>query len=110
MPSGPDRASVPAPAERRLDAVVAGRVQGVGYRYFVVDRARALGLSGWVANLPGGSVRTVAEGPEEALRRLLADLWDGPPAAWVESVSEAWSRPTGEFGGFHVVALGHRGD
>ncbi len=61
-----------------LDAVVRGWVQGVGFRYFVLDRATALGLVGWVANEPDGSVRCVAEGPRTDLETLLAALTEGP--------------------------------
>ncbi len=95
---------------RRLDAVVSGRVQGVGFRYFVVDRARRLRLSGWVANLSDGSVRCVAEGDEAALHELIGALWHGPAGAHVASVSDAWSAGTGEFEGFGVRSGGHAGD
>jgi len=95
---------------RRLDAVVSGRVQGVGFRYFVVERARRLRVAGWVANQSDGSVRCVAEGDEAVLLQLLRALWDGPQAAHVDAVSEAWSVATGEFGGFEVRSAGHRGD
>ena len=95
---------------RRLDAVVSGRVQGVGFRYFVIERARRLDVSGWVANLPDGSVRCVAEGDEPVLRQLLGALWNGPGGARVEAVSEAWGPATGEFRGFEVRFGAHRGD
>lgn len=99
----------PAP-ERRLEAVVVGVVQGVGFRYWVLDRARAMGLTGWVANEPDGSVRCVAEGSEESLGRLLLELHEGPRAARVDSVAELWSAATGEFATFGIRSLGHRGD
>ncbi len=95
---------------RRLDAVVSGRVQGVGFRYFVVERARRLAVSGWVANLPDGSVRCVAEGREQVLRELLGGLWNGPGGAHVSSVSDRWGPATGEFRGFEVRFGAHRGD
>ncbi len=94
----------------RLDATVHGRVQGVGFRMFVVDRARDLGLVGWVANEASGRVRCVAEGPTDALRRLLAELRQGPPAAVVERVDDAWPAPTGEYGRFEVRSGWHGGD
>lgn len=108
----PEAAPPPAPidAPLRLDAVVLGRVQGVGFRYFVVDRARALGLAGWVANRPDGAVRCVAEGPEPDLRELLGALWNGPPGARVSSVVDAWSPGTGALDGFTVRPGGHPGD
>lgn len=115
MPQPPDTEPVGAqidPADRpaRLEAVVRGRVQGVGYRYFVLDEAFRLALRGWVANEFDGSVRCVAEGPRPALERLLASLRAGPPMARVESVAVTWSAATGEFDDFGIRAGGHRGD
>ena len=65
---------------------ISGRVQGVGYRAFVVDTARAEGLGGWVRNLPDGCVEAHVEGDAEALTRLEWRLRQGPPRAWVEDV------------------------
>lgn len=95
---------------RRLDATVVGRVQGVGFRYWVLERARALRLAGWVANQPDGSVRCVAEGPDHGLQRLLRSLEEGPAMSRVDSVAELWSPATGEFDGFRIRSLGHGGD
>ena len=68
----------------RLEAVVRGRVQGVGFRYYVVREARRLGLGGWVANDRDGSVRAVAEGSGPELDRIEHLLRTGPPGAIVE--------------------------
>ena len=97
-------------AAERLEAVVHGRVQGVGFRFFVVRHADRLGLTGWVANEPSGRVRCVAEGPCDALESLLADLRDGPPGAWVERVDATWSTATGAFADFDVRSGWHAGD
>ena len=70
----------------RLEATVRGRVQGVGFRYFVVRRALDLGVVGWVANEPDGSVQVVAEGSTAALDSLEAGLRVGPMGAVVEAV------------------------
>jgi acylphosphatase len=94
----------------RLDAVVHGRVQGVGFRIFVVRTARRLGLVGWVANEQSGRVRSVAEGSREALEAMLGELLDGPPGAWVERVDASWSAPTGTFSDFDVRSGWHGGD
>jgi acylphosphatase len=94
----------------RLEAVVHGRVQGVGFRMFVVDVARGRGLAGWVANEAPGRVRCVAEGSREDLHELLADLHRGPAGARVERVEAAWPPPTGEFGRFEVRSGWHPGD
>ncbi|HEY7728417.1 MAG TPA: acylphosphatase [Candidatus Eisenbacteria bacterium] len=82
-------------SEERFTAHVRGRVQGVGFRSFVVVRARALGLAGSVRNLPNGGVWVEAEGPRERLDRLLVDLRQGPPAARVTGVEVAWREPVG---------------
>jgi len=95
---------------RRLEMTVTGRVQGVGFRIFVVDRARALGLTGWVANEGHRSVRVIAEGSEEALSRLRVAVGDGPPAASVDNVAEAWGAATGDFEAFAILSGGHSGD
>jgi acylphosphatase len=95
---------------RRLDAVVRGRVQGVGYRFFVVRAAMDLGLVGWVANLPDGAVRCVAEGEAAALESLAERLRRGPAAALVDEVLTAWPPPTGEFSDFSLRPGSHGGD
>jgi acylphosphatase len=94
----------------RLDATVNGRVQGVGFRYFALREGMDLGLDGWVANAADGSVRCVAEGPRPALAILLERLREGPAAAIVERVSEAWMPATGTLGPFSVRSGDHRGD
>ena len=94
----------------RLEATVHGRVQGVGFRFFVRREARRLGLTGWVANEHDGTVRTVAEGPEGAIDALETALRNGPPGAWVERVSVVRMPGAGRFDGFVVRPAGHRGD
>jgi acylphosphatase len=66
--------------------LVIGRVQGVGFRWFVQRRADALGLQGWVRNLPDGRVEVVAEGTEAAMAALDAALRAGPRLASVQRV------------------------
>jgi len=94
----------------RVDATVHGRVQGVGYRFFVLRLADRLDLSGWVANEPDGSVRCVAEGPRPVLERLVEALREGPPGAWVDDVAITWTPATGSFASFGVRPRGHPGD
>ena len=100
----------PAGATVRLDATVIGRVQGVGFRYFVLREAMGLGLDGWVANTPDGSVRCVAEGPRDQLERLLERLERRPASADVDRVSDAWMPATGTLGPFGVRSGAHPGD
>jgi acylphosphatase len=95
---------------QRLDAVIRGRVQGVGFRVYALGVARGLGLAGWVANESSGSVRVVAEGADANLDRLVAALRDGPPSARVERVDEHRLPSTGEFTGFTIRSGSHSGD
>jgi acylphosphatase len=70
-----------------LHVRVAGRVQGVGFRWFVREEARRLGLSGWVTNLAGGEVEIAAGGAATSLDRLRAALAVGPSGATVTMVT-----------------------
>jgi acylphosphatase len=98
-----------SPAER-LEAVVHGRVQGVGFRIFVARNATRLGLTGWVANESSGRVRCVAEGPRDSLEALLEDLRDGPPGAFVDRVDAGWAAAGGTFTDFDIRSGWHPGD
>jgi acylphosphatase len=81
--------------------VVQGRVQGVGYRYFVLRRAGELGVTGFARNLPDGSVEVIAEGRPEALVGLESGLREGPAFSEVTSVLCEEISPRGD-GGFHI--------
>ncbi len=85
-----------------LQAIVQGRVQGVGFRYFVVERAQRLGLRGYVRNEDNGDVAVIAQGTRPMLERLLASLWRGPSAAQVHEVQTTWREPTLHTSGFHI--------
>jgi acylphosphatase len=88
---------------KRLHAIVRGRVQMVGFRYFVLEEARALGLSGWVRNGDdGATVEVVAEGSQEQLQRLEEALRAGPRGARVEAVDATWSDTIDGHQGFEV--------
>ena len=69
-----------------LHVVVEGTVQGVGFRWFVRQEARRLGVAGWVRNLSDGSVELMASGEESAVRRLVDHVRVGPDSATVRSV------------------------
>jgi acylphosphatase len=79
-----------------VHAIIRGRVQGVGYRAFVADRAMAHGLTGWVRNRRDGGVEAVFSGAAEAIAAVLADCRRGPRLARVEAIEtcgtpdEAW--------------------
>jgi acylphosphatase len=82
--------------------LVTGRVQGVGFRFFVADCARREGLSGHVRNLPDGAVEAVADGDLDSLTRLEAALWRGPSHARVDDVVIADIEPQGLADGFSI--------
>ncbi len=62
---------------------ISGRVQGVFYRAFTRDRAQALGINGWVRNIPGGGVEAVLEGERKSIGELLQAMKSGPVGAMV---------------------------
>ena len=84
-------------------AVVRGRVQGIGFRDYVLNRAGFLGLSGYVCNLPDGrSVEVVAEGVRPDIEQLLDYLREGPRMSRVDAVDAEWGEATGAYDGFGV--------
>ena len=91
-----------ADAAARACITVRGRVQGVGFRYFVLRTARAAGLTGFVRNLRDGSVEVVSEGPREKLEGLLREIGEGPRHGIVTAVEVEWAAPSGEFLDFDV--------
>ena len=85
-----------------VQAIVYGYVQGVFFRAFVSRRAKELGLTGYVRNLPGGAVEVNAEGERKQLKKLIGYLKMGPSAAKVERVVTNWSEYTGSYSGFEI--------
>jgi acylphosphatase len=71
-----------------LHVRISGQVQGVGFRWFVREEARRLGLSGWVTNLPNGDVEVEAGGERSSLERLRRALLVGPAGARVEDLHD----------------------
>ena len=67
---------------------IRGRVQGVGYRYWVEQQARAHGLEGWVRNRRDGSVEALFAGPEDAVSNMVASCRRGPSSARVDAIDE----------------------
>lgn len=74
--------------------IVSGRVQGVGFRYFVQRQAQALGLAGWVRNLPDGRVEAFIEGSPSQLEQIEALLREGPSLSRVETVESSDAAPS----------------
>lgn len=82
--------------------VVTGRVQGVGFRWYVEREARALGLSGWVRNRYDGSVEVMAAGTNQQLGALYDKLKQGPRAARVDDVEVEEASPLTDLGTFRI--------
>jgi acylphosphatase len=89
---------LPAEEARRAHVVVRGRVQGVFFRDEARRRARSLGVAGWVANRPDGTVEAVFEGRRDAVESMVAWCGRGPSGARVDDVQTAWADPRGEDG------------
>jgi len=88
---------------QRLHVRLEGRVQGVGFRYFVYDQAQALGVTGWVRNRWDGSVEVTAEGERSTLDQFLAVLRRGSRSSKVLDVHLAWKPASGEFTSFQIM-------
>ena len=78
--------------------IISGRVQGVGYRDWMVERARALGISGWVRNRVDGSVEALVAGDVAAVEELSRLCRRGPRMAEVTSIEEEMADPPESFG------------
>jgi acylphosphatase len=83
--------------------VVGGRVQGVGYRYFVASEAEALAVAGWVRNRFDGSVEVLASAPPDRVEAFVGRLWRGPRLARVATVDVSDAEPF-EGDGFRVIS------
>lgn len=81
---------------------VLGMVQGVFFRAFVEEKAKELGLVGWVRNEEKGTVKIVAEGQEEPLKKLIDYCQQGSRFAKVDKVEVEWLQATGEFSDFEI--------
>jgi acylphosphatase len=82
--------------------VVRGRVQGVGFRWFVEREAHTLGISGWVRNNSDGSVEVLAQGTREQLVVLRSRLRQGPRASRVDDVEEFAAKPVSGLNTFRI--------
>lgn len=82
--------------------IVRGRVQGVGFRWFVDHEARQLGLAGWVRNNIDGTVEVLAMGNDQQLATLFSKLRQGPRAARVDDVQEIAAEPVEGLSTFRI--------
>lgn len=81
---------------------ICGRVQGVGYRYFAVQKAKEMGISGWVKNLVDGSVLIVAQGIEAEIKTFIDYLYIGPTRSRVDKISTCVMQISTVFDSFSV--------
>ena len=82
--------------------VITGCVQGVGFRWYVLQAAKALGLAGEVRNRTDGAVVVEVEGAHEAIDRLLETAREGPAMAMVRQVDVSWSEGAAQFRDFRI--------
>ncbi len=88
--------------EAAVHIVVKGVVQGVGFRWFVLQLATRLGLQGYVRNRFGGEVEIVAEGDRSLLEALICEVKTGPRSAHVSGLVLEWQNPSREYSRFEV--------
>lgn len=88
---------------KRISVTVKGRVQGVGYRYYVRDSASGYGITGYVKNNPDGTVSVVAEGEQSSLKDFIEDLRaSGDRYITVDDISVTWDEARRQFGDFYI--------
>ncbi len=89
--------------QAKVNLIVTGKVQGVFFRASTLERAQSLNLTGWVKNLPDGSVEVSAEGSRFSLEDLVTWCRQGPPDAEVEDVIVRWGKYEGEYRTFMII-------
>ncbi|MFH1715114.1 MAG: acylphosphatase [Elusimicrobiota bacterium] len=86
----------------RVELKISGMVQGVCYRYFAIDKAKPLGIKGYVRNSSDGAVYIVAEADTKVLKDFIKILKKGPYPARVDNVQENWQSALNEFSSFEI--------
>ena len=82
---------------------ITGKVQGVGFRYYVLRQAQELGIRGWVSNKPNGDVEALAQGEKEGLDQFISKVKQGPSFSRVEDVSLNWLNEGEQYFGFEIL-------
>ncbi len=93
---------MPERQQEQLHAIVHGLVQGVSFRYYTIQEATRLAVTGWVRNRSDRTVEVRAEGSRTQLEALLDYLRHGPPAAHVSEVTVEWLPATGQYDSFEA--------
>ncbi len=91
--------------KERLHFKIYGRVQGVGFRYYIYLKAREIEIRGWVKNTSGGTVEGEVEGDRETLENFLEWAKRGPGWAKVERVEEKWEEAKNDFKDFKIKSV-----
>jgi len=86
-----------------VNLTISGKVQGVGFRYFVLRQAQELGITGWVSNKPNGDVEALAQGEKADLEQFIAKVKEGPSFSRVEDVSLNWVKEAEQYFGFEII-------
>ena len=82
---------------------ITGKVQGVGFRYFVLRQAQKLSIKGWVSNNSNGNVEALAQGEKEGLDHFIAKVKQGPAFSRVEDVSLNWVNEAEQYFSFEII-------
>ena len=82
---------------------ITGKVQGVGFRFFVQQQAQELGNNGWVSNKSNGDVEVLAQGEKADLERFISKVKEGPSFSRVEDVSLNWVNEAEQYFGFEIL-------
>ena len=82
---------------------ITGKVQGVGFRFFVQQQAQKLGINGWVSNKSNGDVEALAQGEKADLEQFIAKVKEGPSFSRVEDVSLNWVKEAEQYFGFEII-------
>ena len=82
---------------------ITGKVQGVGFRFFVQQQAQKLGINGWVSNKSNGDVEALAQGEKADLEQFIAKVKEGPSFSRVEDISLNWVNEAEKYFGFEII-------
>ena len=86
-----------------LNMKITGKVQGVGFRYFVLQQAQELGIKGWVSNKPNGDVEALAQGEKADLEQFIAKVKEGPSFSRVDDVNLIWVNEGEQYFSFEII-------
>ena len=82
---------------------ITGKVQGVGFRFFVQQQAQKLGINGWVSNKSNGDVEALAQGEKADLEQFIAKVKEGPTFSRVDNVNLEWMNKGEQYFGFEII-------